>query len=86
MGVSRMCAVRSRCASLLSVELVLRALGDGIVVRRVWRGHTPRWMGHDGYERRDESGPRAVNGEEKFARAKPVYKHGALGATWGWVA
>ena len=59
-------AVRSRCASLVGVGLVLRALGDSIVMRRVWGGYTPRWMGHDRCEGRVDQ-VRVDDGEEKLA-------------------
>lgn len=59
--VSSMCAVRSRCASLLGIELViLGTLWDSIVTRRVWRGHMSRRMGHCGREKED--GRRAEGG------------------------
>lgn len=72
-------AVRSRCASLVGVGLVLRALGDSIVMRRVWGGHTPRWMGHDGCEGRVDQ-VRVDDGEEKLAVQRFT---GASGATLG---
>ncbi len=64
MAVGSMRAVRSRCASLLGIEGILGTLRDSIVVRRVWGGYTPRWMGHDGDEKRD-NGPGAGEKEKK---------------------
>jgi len=48
----------------LGIEGILGTLRDSIVVRRVWGGYTPRWMGHDGDEKRD-NGPGAGEKEKK---------------------
>jgi hypothetical protein len=55
------------CVFVVGVDLVvLGALRDSIVMRRVWGGHTPRWMGHDGCEERG-MGRRAVTTEKKIS-------------------